>query len=212
MFSGPPARSGQASPSLSFGLLPPAELPRRRRSGGGHVRQDPHAHPYPGRARTGRPDAQPAPDDQGCSGSAAFRGCYHPGRIHRRRPVTSTIVRGCSPRGVNRAGRRVGRVGDREDQRCVSWRHPPPELSAAVHPCSVASTGVLPRFPRHQRPLPESAPGPQGVERRQQAQTPRRCSHRLHPQTPLTFRHEGRPAGPLRLGVRLATESAGRAS
>ncbi len=94
VLGGPPSRGRPGPPPRGPGLLPPAELPRRRRPGGGHVRQAPHPDPHPGRARAGRPDARPASDDQGGPGRAAVAGGDHPGRLRRPPPPCD---RGCSP-------------------------------------------------------------------------------------------------------------------
>jgi Domain of unknown function (DUF4158) len=50
VLGGPPSRGRTPSPPRGIGLLPPAELPRCRRSSGGHVRQAPHPDPHPGGA------------------------------------------------------------------------------------------------------------------------------------------------------------------
>ena len=124
--------------------------------------------------------------------------------------LASAAVRRRAPRRPGGPGGGAGRVGHRQEERRVPRPRPAVQPPAAVLAGPAPRPGVLPGRRRRRGPLPGGPSGPQGDERRPEAETPRGRPHGLHPEAALALGRDRRQAGPEGVGVRLAAEAPGR--
>src|SRR4051812_5590961 len=125
------------------------------------------------------------------------------------RRTAFAALRRRAPRRPGGPGGGVGRVGHRQEERRVPRPRPAVQPPAAILTGPASRLGVHPGRWRRRGPLPGGHSGPQGDERRPEAETSRGRPHGLHPEATLALRRHRRHAGPEGLGVRPAAEAPG---